>query len=134
MIRSFSTSVRLLTPVEHTIHFWRIRFVVDNAAIDFDPSVGLERHLLRTDDHPSGYTVPFQKARYGRRSLQAKSLFPIPDASHVYSGADLLDGMRRWSFVGDRIAANSVIQPGEIPSHQIEIEMKQLQVRLQHEK
>jgi hypothetical protein len=53
--------------------------------------VGLERHLLRADDHLSGYAVPLQQARCGRPPLQAQSLFPIPDAGHVYRRTDPLD-------------------------------------------
>ncbi len=39
-----------LASVEHSIHFLRIRLVVDHVAIDFDPGMSLERHLLRTDN------------------------------------------------------------------------------------
>src|SRR5438034_3300105 len=114
MIRSLFVSSLFSTPVEHSKHFRYIRLVVDYAAIDFNPRVGLKRHLLRTNDHLSAYAGSFQKARCGRGSLQAERLFPIPDAGHVHCGADLLGGVRSWSLVGNRTVANFVVDCGEV--------------------
>jgi|SRR6266478_5388860 len=114
MIRSLSGSARFLAPVEHSIKFRRIRLVVNYAAFDFYPGVGFEGHLLRTNDHLSGHTVSFQKARCGSGSLQAERLFPIPNAGHVYRGADLLDDSRRRSLLGDRTVPNFVVERGEV--------------------
>jgi len=114
MIRSLSGPARFLAPVKDSVHFRCIRFVVNHAAFDFYPGVGFERHLLRTNDHLSGHTVSFQKARCGSGSLQTERLFPIPDAGYVYRRTDLLDGIPRWSFVGDRTAVNFVVERGEV--------------------
>src|SRR5713226_6026242 len=92
MIHSLVASGWFSAPVKHPIHFRRIRFVVDHASIDLDPSVSLKRHLLHTDDHLSRYAVLLQEACCGCGSLQTAHLFPIPDTGHVYRGADLLDG------------------------------------------
>jgi len=133
MIRSVTT-VRFLAPVEHSVHFRRVRFVVHYATIDFDPGVSLKRQLLRTDDHLSWYAVPLQKACSGCGSLQTACLFPIPDAGHVYCGADLLDGIRRWNLVGDRTVANFVVECGEVSSRKMKIEVNQIQICLHHKK
>src|SRR5260370_473532 len=69
----------LSASIENGVHFRRVRLVVDHAAIDFDPRVGFERHLLSADDHLPRYTVFLQKASRGSRALQAQRLFPIPD-------------------------------------------------------
>src|SRR6266478_1313735 len=92
--------------VENSINFPHIRLIVDHTPIDFDPGVSFKRYLLRTNDHLSWYAVPFQKACCGCRSLETAHFFPIPDAGHVYRGADPLDRIRRWSLVGDRKVTN----------------------------
>jgi len=114
MIHSFSESGWLLASVEHSIEFWRIWLVVNDAAFDFYPGVSFERHLLRANDHLGGHTVSLQKARCGGGSLQTERLFPIPNASHVYCGADLFDGTRTWSLLGDRTVANFVVERAEV--------------------
>jgi len=134
MIRSLSAPGWFSASVEYSKHFRHIRLVVDYEAIDFDPGVSLKGHLLCTDDHLSGYAVPLQKACRGCGPLETARLFPIPDAGHVYRGADLRDGIRRWNFIGNWAVANFVVQCGEIFSCKMEIEMNQLQVGLHHKK
>src|SRR6266446_6457248 len=75
MIGPFPASGWSLAPVQHSVQFRRVRLVVHYSAIYFDPGVRFERHLPRTDNHLSPHAVPFQKARRGCRSLQAKRLF-----------------------------------------------------------
>src|SRR5437879_997233 len=122
----------LLASVDDCEYFRHIYLVVHHVAFDFDPSVGLERHLLRANDHVSGYAIPLQKTSQGCRTLKAKCLLPIPNTRHVHCGTDLLNGTRNGSFLGDRVAAHFVVKRGEIVSRQIEVELNQVQVRFQH--
>ena len=86
----------LLAPIQNCVHFRRVRFVVDDAAIHFDPCVGFERHLLRTDDHLCWHSVFLQKTCCGRGALQAERFLPIPDTGHVDRRVDAFDGIGRW--------------------------------------
>src|SRR6266436_9824390 len=101
-------------PIENSVHFRRIWFVVDYAAIDLDPGVGFEGYLPRADDHLSGDAVLLQKARCGRRPLQTESLFPIPDRRHVHCRTDRLERIRRCRLPTDWIVAHLVVQCGKI--------------------
>src|ERR1700742_2529856 len=52
-----------LTPIEHGVLLPHICFVVAYAAVDFDPGVCLEWHLLGPKDHLGGHSGAFQEAR-----------------------------------------------------------------------
>ena len=43
--------------LDAVVHLRRIGLVVDHAAVDFDPGMGFEGHLLRTNDHLSRYAI-----------------------------------------------------------------------------
>src|SRR6267378_5643443 len=84
----------LSAPIKYGVHFRGVRLVVYHAAVDFDPCVGFEGHLLSANNHLRWDTVFLQKASSGGRALQAQRLFPIPDAGHVNRRADALDYIR----------------------------------------
>src|SRR5205809_806988 len=67
----------LSAPIENRVHFRHVRFVVDDAATDFDPRVGLERHLLRANHQLRRHAVFLQETRCGRGALQAERFLPI---------------------------------------------------------
>ena len=50
-------------PIQHGIHLPDVWLVIDHTAIDLDPSVGLERHVLCADHHLSRDSVAFQQTR-----------------------------------------------------------------------
>src|SRR5690242_13894891 len=54
--------VPLSTTIEFRVHLRRIRFVVYDAAVDFDPGVRLERHLLCAEDHLRRNSVRLEQA------------------------------------------------------------------------
>src|SRR6266550_4195421 len=124
----------LSAPIENAVHFRSVRFVVDYAAVDFDPRVGLERHLLRANHQLRRDTAFPQKASRGSRALQAQRFFPIPDAGHVHGLADSFDRIGSRCPRSDRIIADLVVQRREVPSGQVEVEMDQLQVCFEDEK
>src|SRR5229473_2884460 len=123
-----------LAPIQDRIHFWRVRFVVNHPAVDFDPRVGLERLLLRADDHLRRHTMLFQEARGGGGSLQAQRFFPIPDAGHVDGRADAFDRVGARRLLPDWISANLLVECREIAAGQVKVEMNQLQVSLKDKK
>src|SRR5260370_255387 len=71
--------------------FLDIISLVDRAAIDFGPGVGLERHFLRAQDHLRGYAVMAQHGSDDRRALQTEHALWIPDAGAVDRVADAAD-------------------------------------------
>src|ERR1700687_1856871 len=79
-----------LAPIEHRVHLRRVRLIIDNTVVHFDPCMGLKRHLLHTDHQFRPNTVFLQEASGGRGAMQAKGFLPIPDAGQVHRRADLI--------------------------------------------
>ena len=103
-----------LASIEHDIHFGHVGLVVDDAAADFNPSVGLKRHLLSADYHLRGHAVPFEQARCGRGSLKAQNLFPVPDAGHIHGRADALNGVVLRLLGVERAIPNLAVKVGKV--------------------
>src|SRR5580704_7048975 len=120
-----------LAPVENGVHLRDVGFVVHDQAIDFDPSVSFEGHLLCADNHPGRDAVAFQQAGRRRRPLEALHLFPIPNAGKVHGSADLRCRIRNRRVAAERTAANLVIQGLEIPTRYVVVEYNQLRQRFQ---
>jgi hypothetical protein len=61
-------------------------------------------------------------------SLQTEHLFPVPNASHVYSSADLLGRVDGCGVPADRRVADVLVESREVPSRWIQVEIDQLPV------
>src|SRR5260370_10946259 len=120
--------------IENSVHLRRIRFVVNDVTVYFDPGMGLEGHLLRPDDHLRRHTVLFQQTCSSRGSLQAQRFFPIPDAGHVHGRADTFHDVGDWLLSADRVIADLGVKGGKISPRQVELEVDQFQVRFQDKK
>jgi hypothetical protein len=88
--------------------------------------VSHEWHLLRSDYKFSGYAVFPRKAGGGRRSLEAKHLFPVPDAGKIDGCAYALDRFRR--VIPNLAFADALVQRGEIIPHQVQIKVNEVPI------
>jgi len=65
--------------------------------------------------------------------LQTERFFPVPDAGHVHGRADLFDGCRTRSPLSYGIVPNLLVERGEIPAHEVEVEVDQLPIGFKEE-
>ena len=121
-----------LASIQDCVYCRHVRFVVDHATIHLDPGMRLEWQLLRPDYHLGEYAVALEEATRRCRALQAKRFFPVPDTSHVDCRTNAFHCIRGGRRISDRIVTNLVVEPREITSRQVEIELNQLQVRFQN--
>src|SRR5207245_10322104 len=64
------SSETLSAAIEDCVHFRGVWLVVDHTPADFDPGVGLERHLLRANHQLRRDTIVLEEASRGRGPLQ----------------------------------------------------------------
>jgi hypothetical protein len=120
MVRSVA-----LAPVEHRVYFPHVRFVIHDATLYLDPSVGFEWHLLRANDQLCRYAVLLQEARRRCRSLEAQRLFRIPDTSDIDRETECFDEVGAMRLSTDRKAPYFAMESFETAVGKAEIENDQ---------
>jgi hypothetical protein len=110
------------TTIKNGIDVLDVGFVVHHFSIDFDPSMGFERQLLRPKDQVGGYAILSEQASRCRRTLKAQHLFPVEDACQVKGFAYLFRCRIVKRAVSDGEGTDAVVKAGEVVARQIGLE------------